>query len=392
GNDQELRKDLLVHFHADSVGGHSGSTTTTNKISEIFYWKKMRQDVKTFVALCAVCQRSKSDLAVYPGLLQPLPVPDLIWTEISMGFIEGLPLSNGKSVILVVVDRLSKYSHFIAFSHPYTAVQVANAFMDHVYKLHGLPQNIVSDRDKVFLSLFWKELFKVLHVSLHYSTAYHPQSDGQTEVVNICLETYLRCMTGEKLKEWSRWLSLAEYWYNTNFHTSIQTTPYEAVYGQPPPSPIAYIQGQSLVDKVDRSLSAREAMVQLLKFHLQRAQQKMKVQADKGRTDRILDNVGQVAYKSLLPSTSQIHPVFHVSQLKLYKGPLPNATAILPVCDAQGELLQQPVKVLDRRLGKVGNSAAVYVLIQWSNGSEADATWELHSDMVKPFPAFPINS
>ncbi|GJV44327.1 reverse transcriptase [Tanacetum coccineum] len=291
-----------------------------------------------------------------------------------MGFIKGLPLSNGKSVILVVVDRLSRYSHFIALSHPYTAVQVANAFMDHVYKLHGLPQIIVSDRGKVFLSLFWKE--------------------------------FLETTTKAQL--------------------------------------LTYIQGQSLVDKVDKSLSAREDMVQLLKFHLQRAQQKIKVQADKGRTDRILDKVGQVAYKLLLPSTSQIHPVFHVSQLKLYKavyvliqwsngseadatwelhsdkvgqvayksllpftsqihpvfhvsqfklykGPLPNVTAILPVCDAQGELLQQPVKVLDRRLGKVGNSAAVYVLIQWSNGSEADVTWELHSDMVKPFPAFPIN-
>ncbi|GJW52952.1 putative mitochondrial protein [Tanacetum coccineum] len=238
-----------------------------------------------------------------------LKVLNLIWKETSMDFIEGLPMSNGKSVILVVVDRLSKYNHFIARSHPFTAVQVANAFMDQVYKLHGLPQVIVSDRDKVFLSLFWKELFKVLHVSLHYSTAYHPQSDGQTKVVNRCLETYLRCMTGEKPKEWSKWLSLAEYWYNTNFHTSIQTTPYEAVYGQPLPSPIAYI----------------------------------------------LAKVGQVAYKLLLPATSQIHPVFHISQLKLYKGPLLNATAILPVCDPQGEMTKQPMKVLDRRLGKIIN-------------------------------------
>nr|GEZ88180.1 hypothetical protein [Tanacetum cinerariifolium]GEZ89220.1 hypothetical protein [Tanacetum cinerariifolium] len=277
GNDQELRKVLLTYFHVDYV----------------------------------VCQRSKPDLAVYPGLLHPLPVPDLIWTEISMEFIEGLPLSNGKSVNLVVVDRLNKYSHFVALSHPYIAVQVANAFMDHVYKLHELPQIIVNDREQVFMSLFWEELFKDLH-------------------------TYLRCKTGEKPKEWSKWFSLAEYWYNTNFHTSIQTTPYEAVHGQPPPSPIAYIQGQSLVDKVARSLNAREAM--------------------------------------------------------LYKGSLPNSIATLPVCDAQGELLQQPMKVLDRRLGKVGNSAAVYVLIQWSNGSEADATWELHSDMVKRFLTFPINS
>ncbi|GKC45021.1 retrotransposable element Tf2 [Tanacetum coccineum] len=197
---------------------------------------------------------------------------------------------------------------------------------------------------------------------------------------------------GEKSKEWSKWLSLAEYWYN-NFHTAIQTTPYEVVYGQPLPNPIAYVQGQSIVDQVDRSLSAREAMVQMLKFHLQRAQQKIKVHADKKRNDRlfevnqcvylklqphrqvtmrqgkynkltpkyygpfqIISKVGQVAYKLLLHANSQIHLVFYNSQLKLYKGPLPNAMATLPVYDPQGEVLKYHVKVLDRRLGKVGNS------------------------------------
>ena len=429
GNDKNLKQALLVHFHNDSVGGHSGSGATTSRLSGMCYWKGLRQDVKTFVAMCDVCQRSKPDLSAYPGLLQPLPIPDLIWNEISMDFIEGLPMSHGKTVILVVVDRLSKYSHFIALSHPFTAVQVANVFMDNVYKLHGLPKIIVSDRDKVFLSLFWKELFKMLHVSLHFSTAYHPQSDGQSEVVNRCLETYLRCMTGERPKEWSKWLSLAEYWYNTNFHTSIQTTPYEVVYGQPPPSPIAYVQGQSHVDAVDRSLSAREAAVRLLKFHLHRAQQKMKINADKHRTERdfdvgqwvyvklqphrqvtlrqskynklvpkyygpfqISEKVGKVAYKLLLPATSQIHPTFHISQLKLFKGPLPNASGVLPVCNQQGEVLQEPLRVLERRLGKVGNKAAVYVLIQWTNGEESDATWELHSDIVKRFPEFKVDS
>nr|GFA50192.1 hypothetical protein [Tanacetum cinerariifolium] len=165
-------------------------------------------------------------------------------------------------------------------------------------------------------------------------------------------------------------------------------------YGQPPPSPIAYVHGQSFVDTVDRSLSAREAMVQLLKFHLHKAQQKMKAQADKRRTDRVFE-VGQVACKLLLPATSQIHPIFHISKLNLYTSqihPIPNAIATLPVFNSQGELTQQPVKVLDRRLGKVGNSVALYVLIQWSNSYVDDATWELHSGIVKRFPDFLINS
>nr|GEV97758.1 putative mitochondrial protein [Tanacetum cinerariifolium] len=167
--------------------------------------------------------------------------------KISMDFNEGLPSSNGKSAIFVVVDRLNN-----------------------VYKLHSLPQVIVSDRDKVFVSLFWKELFKALKVSLHLTTAYHPQTDGQIEVVNRCLECYLRCMSREKPKAWPEWVSLAEYWYNTTYHTYLKTTPYEVLYGQPSPNPIAYVQWQCLVDAVDTTLTAREAMIQLLQFHLER--------------------------------------------------------------------------------------------------------------------------
>lgn len=127
-----------------------------------------------------------------------------------MDFIEGLPKASGKEVIFVVVDRLSKAAHFLALKHPYTALEVAQLFMSEVFKLHGMPRYIVSDRDAVFTSRFWQELFKLQKVSLLTSTAYHPQNDGQTEVVNRCLECYLRCMTFERPKEWPQWLPLAE--------------------------------------------------------------------------------------------------------------------------------------------------------------------------------------
>ena len=144
----------------------------------------MTTDIQAFIRSCEVCQRCKYDTAAYPGLIQPLPIPELIWTDISMDFIDGLPSSAGKTVILVVVDRLSKAAHFIALSHPYTAASVAQAFLNNVFKLHGFPRSIVSDRDAVFLSDFWKELFALQGVALNYSSAYHPQSDGQSEVVN----------------------------------------------------------------------------------------------------------------------------------------------------------------------------------------------------------------
>ena len=201
---------------------------------------------------------------------------------------------------MVVVDHLSKYGHFIPLSHLFSALTIAQAFMDNVYKLLGVPQTIVSDRDKVFLSTFWQELFKCLGTKLNMSTAYHPQTDGQSEVVNRCLETYLRCMVHEKPKDWVKWLSLAEWWYNTTFHSSIHTTPFEIVYGQPAPTHMPYLPGDSRVETVDRSLQAREAAINLLKFHLNRAVNRLKQQADKQRTDREF-SVGDMVYVKLQP-------------------------------------------------------------------------------------------
>ncbi|GKC75340.1 putative mitochondrial protein, partial [Tanacetum coccineum] len=145
-----------------------------------------------------------------------------------------------------------KQAHFIVVTHPYTTKVIAQLFLDNIYKLHGLPKTIVSDRDKVFMSLFWQSLFKMLKVGLKFSTAYHPQTDRQTEVVNKYLEGYLRCMTGESLKDWVQWLPLAEYW----------------------------------VELVDRTLTAREKAIDMLKFNLTKAQNRMKVQADKHRFER----------------------------------------------------------------------------------------------------------
>jgi transposase InsO family protein len=148
----------------------------------------------------------------------------MAWRHISMDFVEGLPKSNGKEIILVVVDRLTKYAHFIPLAHPYTANIVVTAFLDHVFKLHGMPQSIVTDRDRIFTSKFWQHMFKSLKVDLKMSTAYHPQSNGQTECVNQCLEAYLCSMAFTEPKKWCSWLSLAEWWYNSSYHTATHSS------------------------------------------------------------------------------------------------------------------------------------------------------------------------
>lgn len=128
-----------------------------------------------------------------------------------MDFVEGFPRAGGKTVVLTMVDRFSKYAHFIAIRHPYTASSVTRAFFDDIVRLHGLPCSIVSDHDTIFTSLFWTELFKLVGVKLNMSSAFHPQSDGQSEVVNRVITMYLRCLAGDRLKSWLQWLPWAEY-------------------------------------------------------------------------------------------------------------------------------------------------------------------------------------
>lgn len=170
-------------------------------------------------------------MLLYPGLLQPLPIPNQAWIQINMDFIEGLPKFRDKDVILVVVDRMTKYAHFIALAPPCTVMTIAELSWKRIHCLHGTLESIVTDRDRVFLSHFWQALFKLLGTQLHYSTTYHPQSDGQTERVNNCLENYLSCMVSNRPTLWEHWLTASEWSYNTNFHTSLQCTPFEALYG-----------------------------------------------------------------------------------------------------------------------------------------------------------------
>lgn len=206
----------MQDIHGSSLGGHAGITATYQRLKRHFFWPQMKEAVHKFVQECANCQLNKGEHVAAPGLLQPLPIPQEAWNSVGMDFITRLPKSKGQEVILVVVDRLTKYSHFIGLAHPFTTVTVAQAFMDHIYKLHGLPLTIISDRDPVFTSRFLQELMRKLEVQLNMGTAYHPQTDGQTEKVNQCLEQYLRSMVYDKQSKWAQYLSLAEWWYNTN--------------------------------------------------------------------------------------------------------------------------------------------------------------------------------
>jgi hypothetical protein len=155
-----------------------------------------QKDVMRHVSERVTCQQNKSEHALPAGLLQPLPILEQKWESISMDFITGLPKVQGKECIYVVVDRLTKFSHFYTILTEYSTVQVADRFFREVFRLHGFPKNIVSDRDSRFIGTFWRELFRLVGTELTPSTSYHPQTDGQTENVNKWVEGYLRNYVG----------------------------------------------------------------------------------------------------------------------------------------------------------------------------------------------------
>lgn len=154
GSNPVLHEKVLHALHGSAVGGHSGIPVTYRRVKQLFAWPGLKKYVQNFVSSCVVCQQAKSERVKYPGFLEPLSVPQSAWQMVSMDFVEGLPCSSGKNCILVIVDKFSKFSHFVPLSHPFTAVTVAKVFMQQVYRLHSMPTSIVSDRDKVFTSRF----------------------------------------------------------------------------------------------------------------------------------------------------------------------------------------------------------------------------------------------
>lgn len=249
---------LPLEYHATPLGGHLGIAKTTHRLESGFFWSGLRQDVKSFVRECKVCQQTKASTRRLAGLLQLLSIPEGVWEDLSMDFITRLLPSHGFTVILVVVDRYSKGVHFGALSTSFSTFKVTSLFLDLVCKHHGFPRSIVFDRDPVIVSSFWQELFRLSGTRLCMSTAYHPQTDDQTEVMNHILEQYLRSFVHSHPVSWFRYLALAEWSYNTSLHSSSNLTPFKVKYGKPPPAMPHYLQGMTNNEAVDSLVSSRQ--------------------------------------------------------------------------------------------------------------------------------------
>ncbi|XP_054645991.1 uncharacterized protein LOC129188890 [Dunckerocampus dactyliophorus] len=229
------RSEVLQWGHTSKVTCHPGLKRTLYALAQRFWWPSMAADAKEFVAACSVCARSKSSNRPPAGLLQPLPIPARPWSHISLDFITGLPASRGNTTVLNIVDRFSKMAHFIALPGLPTSLDTARLLVRHIFRIHGIPTNIVSDRGPQFTSRVWKAFCKMLGASVSLSSGHHPQTNGQTERANQDLEAALRCVCHRHPSSWAPHLPWVEYAHNTLVSSATGMSPFKVAYGYQPP-------------------------------------------------------------------------------------------------------------------------------------------------------------
>jgi hypothetical protein len=239
----DLRKLILSEAHDTAYSIHPGSMKMYYDLKERFWWYGMKRSVAEYVAICNTCQRVKAEHQRPAGLLQPLKIPEWKWEEITMDFIVGLPRTQkGYNSIWVVVDRLTKVAHFIPVNTTYSGARLAELYISRIVCLHGVPKKIISDRGSQFTSWFWEQLHDSLDTKLRFSTAYHPQTDGQTERTNQVLEDMLRACAILYGTSWDKCLPYAEFLYNNSYQASLKKSPFEALYGRKCRTPLYWDQ------------------------------------------------------------------------------------------------------------------------------------------------------
>ena len=415
---------MLHEFHDTLIGGHRGVHRTHLAINYNYYWNNMLQDIKNYVSECKTCQVSKQSTRPPAGLLQPLPIPEQKWEVVGIDFITNLPrTSRDNNTIMVVIDHLSKRTHFIPTVDEITAQGVASLFINNVFKHHGLPKVIISDRDPRFTSEFWKELNSLIGINLHFTSGYHPESNGQTERMNRTLHQYLRAFTNEQQTNWDTLLPFAEFSYNNTTQASTGVTPFLFDYGQEVNSP-GNIQRPSMTPAANAYATVVASLTKQAKDKIQRAKTYQAEYANRSRRDESFNvNDSVLVHKSGIPTmytkklgpvwygpfkviakygvaykldlqSSRAHPVFHASYLKKYitssrtqevQPILSRATMSLR---NQNRDVQQPEQTGLNRRGRIHAilqsadiSGVRQYLVQWADQPIQDSTWVSAEDI-----------
>ncbi|KAJ9546732.1 hypothetical protein OSB04_019275 [Centaurea solstitialis] len=419
------RKTLLEEAHKSRFSIHSGATKMYQDLRTGYWWPGMKRDVARYVESCLTCLKVKAEHQRPHGKMQPLEIPEWNWENITMDLITKLPKTPRKfDAIWVIVDRLTKSALFIAIQESSTAEQLAKIYVNEVVSRHGVPVSIISDRDVRFTSCFWERFHSELGTKLHFSTAYHPQTDGQSERTIQTLEDMLRACVLDFGGSWDTYLPLAEFSYNNSYHSSIGMPPFEMLYGRRCRTRICWGEvGQRVLGSTEVVQRTTED-IQRIRERLRTAQSRQKSYADRRRSDlefqvgdrvllkvspwkgvirfrkrgklgpryigpfTILARVGKVAYRLELPAVlGQIHSTFHVSQLHKC---LADETAHIPLDDIQVDeslnYVERPVAVLDRKVKRLRNKEIGIVKIQWQHRKGSEWTWETEVEMREHYP------
>lgn len=411
--DGRLKLRILEECHDRQTAGHLGQEKTLEKVGRDYFWPTMRAFVNEYVRTCDTCARNKTPRHRRHGQLQPLRIPDGPWQSVSIDYIVQLPPSQGSDAIVVAVDRLTKMAHFVATTSDVTAEQTADLYLRNVFRQHGLPSDIVSDRGTQFVSKFTRRLLELLEVKGNRSTAYHPESDGQTERVNQTLEQYLRIYCDFHQDDWHDLLPLAEFVYNNAKNSSTGISPFYANYGYNPRATARVQTTDSAYEHpAAESLLAHLSQVQTrLRTTLAEAQATYKRKFDRKAKPapslevgdlvwlnrrniattrpsvkfdfkrfgpfKITKVVGEakIAFELELPSQWRIHNVFHVSLLDPYHAntiegrsqPSPQPPEII-----NGEPEYEVKEVLDSKI----KGGKLWYLVDWVGWGPEDRTWE----------------
>ncbi len=412
---KSLRTRVLELHHDSISAGHFGIKKTSELISRNFWWPKLLNDVTKFVKSCEICCKSKIPRHKPYGFLSPLSTPERPWSEISIDFIVELPKSKDLTCIMVVVDRLTKMAHFIPFRCLPTAAIAADAFLTHVFRYHGLPDSIISDRGSQFTSSFWNRLCNLYNIDHSLSTANHPQTDGQTERVNAILEQYLRCFINDRQNNWADLLPFAEFSYNNSLQQSTNQSPFFANFGFNPKAhpEIPTNDRPSRAEK--RAIDINEN-IRFLKENLDKAKETYKKYADQRRMEpprfetgdkvwllksineknkkkklssqmmgpfKISKKISDLAYELDLPKKMRCHPVFHVSLLEpFYENDFPNRTKRkrINVKLTTDYTEKVPDKIIDSKVKK----GKKFYLVSWKNCDNEKNTWIEESQIPDP--------
>jgi hypothetical protein len=428
-SDAKLKTSILAECHDAKLSGHLGSQKTLEQVQRRFYWPGLEDEVKNYVTSCDACQRNKPSQQKKMGLLQPLPVPERPWQWVSMDLITALPRTrSGYDAIVVFVCRLTKMKHYVAAVTAVTAPKLAALFVREVVRLHGVPERILSDRDPRFVAHFWKELWRLLGTLLTMSTAYHPQSDGQTERENRTLEEMLRSFTNWSQDDWDEHLPALELASNNAVQASTGYTPFFLNTGQevrlPIDGAVEALRDSSNPEAAERVRLLHVALEQA-KQEILKAQKRQRKYADQHRREvtfkagdrvllstehlrlagtgdqqrtpklaekflgpfRVLRMAGPNACELELPPTLRIHPVINADRLKAYRDgserhphrPVPFARPPPESIAEDGAEEYQVERVLARR----GRGAREQFLVEWKGYPIWEATWQSRADLAK---------